>query len=324
MFENTIFQDLYLIPLTGAIFLAAYTCLLLAPRRKKQRVKYNYDALNKPFSKTWANDLYIISFKDPIASFLPDDDMDEKAVKNNQIIAKAGYSDLMDYRVLTTLQLILFAVAVVVTALIGFLLVNSLDVWCKLFNLQPEEVSPMSVFAVVGCVLIFGAMLPKIYISSKASNIEAEFIKHLPILQIFIVTMIKSNRPFQDILYTLGNAETVYKSIFANAYRIYVRDKEGAFNYLKNAFAGTGWVNSINVLRSGDKFSQEETCKTLSNQLRDLEEEVSMMKGGKRNLKSLISEGSIALPFAAIMLLGIAPVVMYAFDMINKATALAS
>lgn len=324
MFENTIFQDLYLIPLTGAIFLAAYTCLLLAPRKKKQRVKYNYDALNKPFSKTWANDLYIISFKDPVASFLPDDDMDEKAVKNNQIIAKAGYSDLMDYRVLTTLQLILFSVALIVTALIGFLLVNSLDVWCKLFNLQPEEVSPMSVFAVVGCILIFGAMMPKIYISSKANNIEAEFIKHLPILQIFLVTMIKSNRPFQDILYTLGNAEIVYKHIFANAYRIYVRDKEGAFDYLENAFAGTGWVNSINVLRSGDKFSQEETCKTLSNQLRDLEEEVSMMKGGKRNLKSLISEGSIALPFAAIMLLGIAPVVMYAFDMINKATALAS
>lgn len=322
MFENTIFQDLYLIPLTGAIFIAAYTCLLLAPRKKKERIKFSYDALNKPFSKTWANDLYLISFKSPVSNFLPDDDFDEKAVKNNQTIAQAGFSEIMDYRVLTTLQLILFSIAVILTALIGFLLVNSLDVWCALFNLNPEEVSPMSVFMVIGCVLLLCSMAPKIYIASKAGSVRTDFIKNLPILQIFLVSMIKSNRPLQDVLYTLGNADTVYRSIFSNAYRIYARDKESAYDYLTSAFAGTGWTNTISVLRTSDRFSAVETCKALSNQLRDLEEEVSQMKSGKSNIKSLISEGSMALPLASIMLLTVVPILMAAFGMVNQATSM--
>lgn len=319
--RDTIFENIYLLPLIGAMFLAAYTCLLLAPKKKKKETKFQYDALNKPFSKTWANDLYLISFKDPVAKFLPTDDMDEKAVRTNQAIAQAGFSEMLDYRVLTTMQLLLLAIASILTALIGFLLVNSLETWCALFNLNPEEVSPMTVFAVIGCVLIFGALMPKLYINSKARNVRTEFIKNLPILQIFLVSMIKSNRPIHDILYTLGNAETVYRTIFSNAYRIYVRDKDSAYDYLQSAFSGTGWVNSIAVLRTSERFSRDETYKTLNSQIHDLEEEVSLMKSGKRNLKSLISEGSIALPFLAVMLLGIVPVVIWAFGMVSQATS---
>jgi len=320
MLNNTIFENVYMIPLVGALFLAAYSCLLLAPRKKKE-IKTQYDALNKPFTKTWANDLYYISFKSPFVSLMPEDDMDEKAVRTNQMIAQAGFSELLDYRVLTTLQTLLLIVAAVLTALLGFILTNSLDLWCAMFNLNPEDVAPMTVFAVVGCVLVFSAMLPKLYINSKAGNARTEFIKNLPILQIFLVSMIKSNRPMQDILYTLGNAETVYRTIFSNAYRIYVRDKEGAYDYLASAFAGTGWTNAVAVLRTSEKFSREEVCRTLNNQIHDLEEEVSLMKGGKRNLKSLISEGSIALPFLAVMLLGVVPLMVWAFGMVNDATS---
>ncbi len=316
-----IFQNLYWLPLVAAIFLTGYSCLLLAPKKEKfkERVKYNY--LDKPFEPNWANDLYVISFQSPFSSFIEENDMHPKAIETNQMIGKAGKSHLLDYRVLTTLQLMLFIVSIAATVLFGILLVNALPFLCLLFNIPTEDVSTPTVFMTVGIIFLLLSIAPKFYIRSKANQTEAAFIKNLPILQIFLVNMIKSNRPIQDILFTLGTANTVYKDIFANAYRIFVRNRVDAYDYLATVFAGTGWATTVNVLRNSDKFDIKDTCTTLVNQITDLEEEVAASKSGKSSLKSLISEGSIGLPLAALMLLGVAPVVIMIMNMLNSASS---
>ena len=322
--ENTIFQNLWLLSLTGALLIGAYGLLLLAPKKKKKKnIKIDYDILNRPFNKNWANDLYAMSFKSPLASFIPEEDTDPKAVALNKSIAQAGYSMEMDYRVLNTLQILLFMAAVVLTGVIGFILANSLNLWCALFNLKTEDVSPMTIFLIVGSVLLLTALLPKLYIKSKANRASSEFIKNLPVIQIFLVSMMKSKRPIDEVLYTFGQAETVYKSIFANAYRIYSRDRNAAFEFLHNAFNGTGWDSTITTLETLSSYDTSETVKILSNQIRDLEEEVNDSKLGKRNIRGLISEGSVGMPFLAFMLLVIAPLAVWALDMVSKASSMA-
>lgn len=314
---------LYLITISAALILAVYGMLLSSPNKKKQKkfIK-NYDELSKPFESNLYNDIYDISFKSPFTSFIPETDNDKKAIQMNQMIAKAGYSSKMDYRVMITLQTMLLGLAVVATVVTGFVLANALPFWTQLFNLQEEDVSPMTVFVILGSIFLLCALLPKLIISSKANNAETGFIKDLPILLIFIISMMESNRPIGEIIYTLGMADTKYKSIFANAYRIYRRDKEASFEYLFTAFDKTGFKDVIQILATSNEYSKEESLKVLSNKLPVIQEEVSNLKGKKNLVKSLISEGSIALPFIAIALLGIVPIIMYFMNMISDAQSL--
>lgn len=315
---------LYLITISAALILAVYGMLLTSPYKKKQKkyIPKNYDELSKPFESNLYNDIYDISFKSPFVSFIPETENDKRAIELNKMIAKAGYSSKMDYRVIITLQTMLLGLAIIATIVTGFVLANALPFWTQLFNLQEEDVSPMTVFVILGSIFLLCALLPKLIISSKANNAETGFIKDLPILLIFVISMMESNRPIGEIIYTLGMADTKYKSIFANAYRIYRRDKEASFDYLFTAFDKTGFKDVIQILATSSEYSKEESLKVLSNKLPVIQEEVTNLKSKKNVIKSMVSEGSIALPFIAIALLGVVPIIMYFMNMISDAQSL--
>ena len=316
-----LFDYIYLLPAVGAIMLVLYAIFLLAPK-KEVTVKPVYDALDRPFDKGWQNDIYEMSFKAPFNSLMPEDSRDIRAVALNQKIARAGLSRQMDYRVLTTLQCMLLFGALILTFILGFIVMNSMDIWALLFNLSAEDTDPLAIFTVIGIILVLCAFIPKIVISLKANSVKREFIKNLPVLQNFVVSMMKSGRPISDVLFTLGDSDTVYRDIFANAYRIFIRDKEHAYDYLEDAFHGTGWTNTISLLRTNDKYSIEETTKALSGMMKSLEDEVQVLKGAKRGIKALISEGSIALPFLAVMLLGVSPILMWGIVKLGEALSM--
>ncbi|MEG1299900.1 MAG: hypothetical protein RSC93_04295 [Erysipelotrichaceae bacterium] len=310
----------YLIALTGAFLIALYMLLLYAPKsKKKKQIVNEYDTMVKPFTKNFYNDLYTISFKFPFASFMPESSKDKKAIELNHKIALAGYSEQMDFRVLSTLQISLFFLAIVVTLLFGFLLNTSLGFWCALFNLNAKDISPTTAFLVIGCVTMLLALVPKMRINSKAKNKEAGFVKDLPVLQIFLIGMLQSNRSISEIIYTLGTAETPYRDIFSNGYRIYTRDREAGFDYLITAFNGTAFKDSIIALSTGASYARDETVKVLRGRMGLLEEEVMAIKRKKNGLKSMISEGSIVLPFATLFLLGVTPLIMWGFSNMTKA-----
>lgn len=315
---NSVIEFIYLIPAIGALMLATYIVFLMAPK-KEVTIKPVYDALDRPFEKGWQNDIYEMSFKAPFNSLMPENSRDIKAVRLNQQIARAGLSRQMDYRVLTTFQILLFIGATLLTIMFGVIVMNSMNVWSLLFNLSAEDIDPTVIFLVIGLIMMLLAFIPRIYISFKASNVRKEFIKNLPVLQNFVVSMMKSGRPMADVLFTLGDSDIVYRDIFANAYRIFIRDKEHAYDYLEDAFYGTGWTNTISLLRTTDRYSTEETVKSLSGMMKTLEDEVQNIKGAKRGIKALISEGSIALPFLAVMLLGVAPILMWGIERLGTA-----
>jgi len=130
--------------------------------------------------------------------------------------------------------------------------------------------------------------------------------------------MIRSKRPIGETLYTLTKTEGRYRNIFSTGYRMFLRDKDAGFQYLESAFAKTSFRDSINVLATCDEYSREYSAESLSSKMPTLLDDVAAAKKGKGVLRGLMSEGSIALPFVAVMMLTVGPILYSVMESMNS------
>lgn len=164
----------------------------------------------------------------------------------------------------------------------------------------------LSVF--IGIILLLMALVPNIYLNYVANKKNEAFIGELPLVQLFLILMISSKRPIGEILYTLSKNEGRYKNIFATGYRIFLRDKDAGFNYLESAFGKTSFRDSINVLSTIEEYEKDYSVEALKSKMSTLLDDVAASKKNRGVLRGLLSEGSIALPFVAVILLGVGPI----------------
>lgn len=313
-------ENVYLLPLICAMFVALLGYASYAPRKVKtnEGVELVYDKLDSSFDNYISNFINELSYKAPFTWFIPEDPTSEKAAALDSTISKAGYSNKMNYRVLQTAQFILLAIALIVTLFLSVFVDNAKLLIKFLFNV--EVTGGATSFLLIGAVMIMLAFVPRLVIKTKADSNHTKFIGDLPVLQLFIILMIRSNRTIPEVFYVLSKSDMRYKDIFAHAYRIYLRDRKDAFDYLRNVFYKTPFVDSLTILETFDEYSREESVKVLDNQLTNIVDEVATLKKNKNVLLGLITEGSVALPFMAIMLLGIVPVLMYGLNNMSSAT----
>lgn len=215
----------------------------------------------------------------------------------------------LDYRAFTVLQTSLLSLSIVLTIIIYLLLQQSDFIIRLFFNIDMTEGSNMTVLSVfIGIILLMAALVPNTYLNYIANKKNEAFISELPLVQLFLISMIRSKRPIGEILYTLSQNEGRYKNIFATGYRIFLRDKDGAFNYLESAFGRTSFKDSIIVLSTMEEYDKEFSVEALQSKMSTLLDDVAASKKNKGVLRGLLSEGSIALPFVAVMLLGVGPI----------------
>lgn len=164
----------------------------------------------------------------------------------------------------------------------------------------------LSVF--IGILLLMGALIPNMYLNYIAGKKKEAFIAELPLIQLFLILMIRSKRPIGEILYTLSKNEGRYKNIFSTGYRIFLRDKDAGFDYLQSAFGKSSFRDSIVVLSTAEEYEKEYSAEALQSKMPTLLDDVAASKKSRGVLRGLLSEGSIALPFVAVMLLGVGPI----------------
>ena len=312
-------ENLYLMPLLIALCVALFGYIYTAPKKPMdEKIIMTYDGLSSLFNNYVSNLIYEISFKAPFVWFIPEDPECEKAKNIDATITQAGFTNIMNYRVLQAGQFILLFLAVIATIVLGTFVDSTSVIFEFLFNIQIEGGG--STYLVVGAILLMLAFVPRIFINMKASSRHSKFIADLPVLQLFIILMIRSKRTIPEIFFVLSKSEMRYQDIFSRAYRIFLRDRQQAFVYLRSVFHNTPLVDSITVLETFDNYSKDESAQILDNQLGNIVEEVAVLKKNKNVLLGLITEGSIALPFGGLMLLGVVPLVVYGLGAMSAAT----
>lgn len=315
---DILLENSYLLPIAFAIFLVLVNLLSYAIQNQKKDPRLIYDINDAPFDNALSNKLYQMSYSSFFGSFLPESADMPKAQDQDKMFAESGFATKLNYRVFGTVQIMLFIAAFAATFLIGGIM--ALNPWIVklLFNIEMAK-GEFGPFLFIGMILILLCLVPTLFFKSKANSRHAGFIKDLPILQLFIVLMLKSQRSTAEILYTLGKTNTRYREIFDIAYRISIRSQTEAFDYLRNAFAGTAFVDTITILATSEEYSKQDSIEVLEGRIDSLIQDVENIKGEKGVIKGLLSEGSIALPMIGLMVLVVVPILIYAMNMMNTA-----
>lgn len=303
---------LYLIPIFCALILG-----FLALERDKTVVKR---MITPPFKNEWANELYIMSYSAPFKWFINENESDERVRDVKKLIIEANESHRLNYRAYTTLQFSIMMLAVVAWLAVSVILDNSAVAFQFLFNVDvgvTDQASMGQVKLVLGVVLLATSIVPKYYLKTRANRNKFYFLKDLPILQLFIILMLKARRPLSEVLYVLSTTNTAYRQIFDTGYRIYIRDKREGLQYLREAFAETRFLDTIQVLESYGDYSKSETLNVLENGLKDITEHTNTMKRRKDIGSNVFSQISLVFPFLSALLLCFGPVIAYGMSMMQ-------
>lgn len=302
-------QYLYMIPIIIAVCIAFFMVYSTAPTEDKK-------VTERPFQSNFFNDIYKMSFSAPFKWFINPDEKDTKVKTIKTRIVEANMSDRMNYRSFVTIQILILIASVIVFGICSLLIDNSEAVISFLFNIQSGNLgdsgaSSGKVKVILLMVLLILAILPKYWLKIKADSNRYFYLKDLPIVQLFIILMLRSKRPLGEVLYVLSRTNTRYKRIFETGYRIYLRSKSEGFDYLKSCFEGTKFEETLNILQSYNEYSHADSISILENNMEEMVQYTNILKRKKDLSKLLYSQGSLVLPFLAVMLLGLVPIAIY-------------
>lgn len=301
---------LYLYPIVFAVL------YLLVKLALQQRI-----GTAKPFHNKWTNLLYNLSFVAPFEWFV--DKREDEERKMNRQLEDAGLRHVLDARTQQTMQVALFLVGIVVFVLILIGLEPLLSLLLFLVGMEgnPGENTQMMMIArlVIFLVVLGLPISVPFLITRRKKRRQLHFLKDLPLLQMFITLMLRSDATREEVFYTLTTTETSYQGIFQVAYRRYLRNPQEAFDFLYDEFDGTPIVETLSMLERYNEYARIETILSIENNQEDVVDATADAKRKVNQLQGIIATASFALPFLALGLLGIAPIIYMVIDTLNNA-----
>lgn len=301
----------------------AVVCVVLEVLKVNAKSSSRTIVMEKPFEYDWSNELYALSYTKPFSEVINPDEKSPRVKEIERIIFEAGLSHKLNYRVFSVLQLLIvlggflvFFLFIMMSEQMGHVVQFLLNVDMGVES--PEYRDNLSMI-LLGGILVLG-IIPKMYLTRRAKKNEYHFKKDLPVLQLFIILILRAKRPIREMLYVLSKTETIYKDLFSNAYRVYLRNQEEGFINLEKTFESTKMGNTMVILSEFNEYSKEDSLNLLENNLEDIIQETSNMKRKKDITGNVLSQGSMVFPMISVILLGLLPFVMYGMNSLTLAT----
>lgn len=283
-----------------------------------ERTRYDERVNTYDFTDKWAIRFYRWSFYVPFVWFLDDEEKDNKAVQLRRQLQQANLQHYYSYRSFTTMRLAVLAASTLVAFLFFILMKNPIAL-SLILSVPVENIA----FETDTLLLISGSfvlltLVPNLYLKFRISQYRQIYLDDIPIIQMFIILMMKSNKPLRDILYALTKVDTKYKEVFKITYRKYIRNQEEGMDYLESMFKDTVFRESVLVLRDVSDYAVEDSVRLLENNMKQIVERSNAEKR-KKDLTGLVfTQAMIVVPFLAVILLGIVPIVYFGFSIFNS------
>lgn len=305
---------LYIIPMVVAFILAIYLFYSVIATNVTN---------NKPFKEDLYNNLYSMSYLPPFVWFVNPDEKDKKVKNIRKQIAEGNLGDKFEYRSFVTLQVSVLLISLVLFIISLGVIDNGEFLVKFLFNIQLQPIDNSDIGTIKICLGMFFltlGILPKLILKFRADTQRFNFLKDIPVIQLFIILMLRSKRTIGDILFILSQTNTRYKTIFETAYRKYMRSKDDAFEYLQACFAETKFSETLTILEEFNDYSHSESITILENNMQEIIEYTNNLKRNKDLSRLIYSQGSLIFPFTACLLLGLVPVAYYGISLLGQAS----
>ncbi len=278
---------------------------------------------DRPFDNDYSNALYNMSFLIPFRWFIEEDRRAKKAVEMNDLIVDARMDSKLDYRSSVVLQFILMFLGVVLFLMLSIIVKPAMLFFGMLTNLDFTQMfeegssAALMIRLVLVAICTIPSILMKPMLKKRTKGSEIDFLKDLPLLQLFIILMLRSNKTINQVLYVLSSTNTAYRRTFEHAYRIYLREPNEGFDYLEDAFDGTKMLDTIYTLRDFAEYDKKESIRSLENNqesILDFSRNARKKVEANRNLMATVSQ---AFPMLAVMALAVGPVAYWAIGLMQ-------
>lgn len=302
---------LYILPLAVLILIILLKLLLSQNLGRK-----------RPFDNEYTNLFYNLADVVPFKWFVEEDPKHIKALTMNHLISEAGMERTLDYRSATAMQLAMLSMGMIVFFLVNLALAPIVNILAFLLNLDAasliQDTSTMNMIR-IGLLMItlVPGLLIKPFLKRKAKTSEISFIKDLPLLQLFIILMLRSDRTINEVLYVLSTTKSTYQKTFQQAYIVFLRSPDDAFDFLEEVFDGTRLIETVYTLRDFSEYDKNESIQTLENNQEEIREFTTQARKKAEAGSNLFATISMAFPFLAVLALGAAPLAYWAMDLIT-------
>jgi hypothetical protein len=280
-------------------------------------VRNNPEINTEKFENKFFNEMYLMSYGVPFKWFVDDDERptEKKTIELQKTIALGGYDKYFTLRSYMTFKVF---IAIIMLLIGGFVIIVA-DYWHIVGKLlfavdsPPIKMTISSKGITVGSFLGIG-LIPNMILKSKVKKKLKNDVKDIPVLQMFIILMLRSNKTIAEILYALSRIDTPHKEVFEKSYRIYLRNKGEGIGFLKKHFEDTKFVDTFNLLEDIGEYARSECIRILENNMHSLVEETAMIKQRNDMTRLVFSQASMFIPFFAVIMLGVLPFIVMGLD----------
>lgn len=260
------------------------------------------------FENKYCNLLYIASYGFPLSIFLKEsDELSDKEKKIEEKISKLNLNRFFNLRSFMALRFIFFLSSIVLYLAVLFIMKS----------LMGDAFAISETFIWLAMLLSI-SFLPDLYLKKKEKEYEKFYYDEVIVLQLFLILLIKSNSTVENILFSFSKMKTFHKHTFEKAYRISIRNKKEALEYLEKTFEDMRLGNSFNILKSLSEFSREDSIRILKTNLKVMEEENMNSKRKEELTKFSYAQVSVVIPFMIVIFLGAIPFINYGINMMTE------
>lgn len=276
-------------------------------------VKNNPEINRQKFKNRFFNEMYLISFGFPFKHFVDDDDRptEKKTLELQKMIKLGGFDKYFTLRSFMTFKVVIM-IAMLILGYLNVLLVENWHLVSKyLFAIEVEasETDWQTKMMIISLYMIV-ALIPNYVLKFKVKRKLKDDVKDIPVLQMFIILMLRSDKMIPEIIYSLSKIDTPHKEAFEKGYRIYLRNKGEGIEFLKKHFVGTKFVDTFNLIEDIGEYARSECIRILESNLQSLIEETNMIKQRNDSSRLIFSQASMFVPFVSIITLGALPLII--------------
>ena len=305
------------------LFILAFIIFLFGVIDSKEKVTQTSKKRVHIFDSPWANRLQEWSYQKPFTYFIDEKEEDKQTLKTKEMIAKGNLGHLFSYRSYTTLKVFLFFIVTIILLIGLYFLSNPSFFLMKIMGIQVEADEVMAIdnkvkLVFVSVLLIIG-LVPNLYIKNRMKRYQYFHVKDIPVIQLFIILMLRSNKTVEEVLSSLAKMQTRYKEAFSNGYRIYLRNPEEGLLYISDSLGTSLFKETVTVLINYSDYNPSDSIKILENNMTQIREKNSTQRKRSDLFSQVMSQTTLVVPMLAVILLGLLPFAVYGLEMFSSA-----
>ncbi|MFY0516633.1 hypothetical protein ACOMCU_02195 [Lysinibacillus sp. UGB7] len=296
------------------VFLSAWLFVVYYIIVQKKLDKMGVD--RNRFGKPFYNWLYTYAHVKPLSWFVDDDnELTTKGEKiKKQLVEIGHYNVKFVVRSYMAFQIVVFTGLILVGLIVCVASVR-LDLIYKLLLNVDVAVVPIDLqrFLMIIMIVVLLGLVPGYMLKSRAKKIMLAKEREVPMIMMFVILMLRSGKSTGQIMNDLAKVKSMHQQEFEKAALIYARSPESAIEYLKGYFGNSAIADMFELVSDVTNYSRNEVISIIESNMKSYVGSKEEQTRRKDLTSQVYSQATMAVPFSAVILLGVLPLLGMAF-----------